>query len=76
MTIHKEKSKKMQQCIRTLLFHFYVKPLVFHTWKVVGRVVGGRSQAQCALPENVHQLHGQQPSMYEEPQAASAVLGS
>jgi len=24
------------------------QPLVFHTWKVVGRVVGGRYQAQCA----------------------------
>jgi len=23
------------------------QPLVFHTWKVVGRVVGGRCQAQC-----------------------------
>jgi len=24
------------------------QPLVFHTWKVDGRVVGGRCQAQCA----------------------------
>jgi len=24
------------------------QPLVFHTWRVVGRVVGGRCQAQCA----------------------------
>jgi len=23
------------------------QPLVFHTWKVIGRVVGGRCQAQC-----------------------------
>ena len=36
------------------------QPLVFHTWKVVGHVV----------------QHVQQPSMYEKPEAASAVLGS
>jgi hypothetical protein len=24
------------------------QPLVFHTWKIVGRVVSGRCQAQCA----------------------------
>jgi len=63
--IHKEKSNKMQQCIKILLFHTYMKlntfrvtpptirslklhwlPLVFHTWKVVGRVVSGLCQAQ------------------------------
>jgi len=49
------------------------QPLVFHMWKVVGRVVGGRCQA---LPYKVHQLHVQQPSTYEKPEAASAVLGS
>jgi hypothetical protein len=32
--------------IRSLKLHW--KPLVFHTWKVVGRVVGGRCQAHCA----------------------------
>jgi len=31
--------------IRSLKQHW--QPLVFHTWKVVGRVVGGRCQAQC-----------------------------
>ena len=67
-TIHKEKTIKMQQCIkifiilylyeaqhvsgetppiiRSLKLHW--QPLVFHTWKVFGRVVGGRCQAQCA----------------------------
>jgi len=44
-----------------------------HTWKVVGRVVGGRCQA---LPDSVHQLHVQQPSTYAKPEAASSVLGS
>jgi len=32
--------------IRILKLHWH--PLVFHTWKVVGRVVGGRCQVQCA----------------------------
>jgi hypothetical protein len=46
------------------------QPVVFHTWKVVGRC-----QAQY-VPDNVYQLHVQQPSTYEKPEAASAVLGS
>ena len=32
--------------IRSLKLHW--QPLVLHTWRVVGRVVGGRCQAQCA----------------------------
>jgi hypothetical protein len=32
--------------ISSLKLHW--QPLVFHTWKVVGRVVGGRCQARCA----------------------------
>jgi len=32
--------------IRSLKLHW--QPLVLYTWKVVGRVVGGRCQAQCA----------------------------
>jgi len=28
------------------------------------------------MPDNVHQLHVQQPSTYEKPEATSAVLGS
>jgi len=32
--------------IRSLKLHR--QPLVFHTWKVVGHVVGGRCQAHCA----------------------------
>ena len=28
------------------------------------------------VPDNVHQLHVQQPSTYEKPEAACAVLGS
>ena len=59
--------------IRRLKLHW--QPLVFHTWKVVGRVVGGHCQAHT-VPDNVHQLHVQQPSTYEKPEAANAVLGS
>jgi len=42
--------------IRSLKLHW--QPLVLHTWKVVGRVVGARCQAQY-VPDNVHQLHVQ-----------------
>jgi hypothetical protein len=54
--------------IRSLQLHW--QPLVFHTWKVVGRVVGGRCQAHT-VPDNV-----QQPSTYKKPEAVSAGLGS
>jgi hypothetical protein len=50
------------------------QPLVFHTWKV-----DGCCQAQAhtvPVPDNVHELHVHQPSTYENPEAASAVLGS
>ena len=60
--------------IRSLKLHW--QPLVFYTWKVVRRVVGGRCQAQYTVPDNVHQLHVQQTSMYKKPEAASAFLGS
>jgi hypothetical protein len=56
--------------IRSLKMHW--QPLVFHTWKVVGHVVRGRCQAHT-VPD-VHQLHVQQPSRYEKPEAASAVF--
>jgi len=59
--------------IRSLKLHW--QPLVFYTWKVVGRVVGGRFQAHT-VPDNVHRPHVQHPSTYEKPEAASAILGS
>jgi len=40
--------------IRSLKLHW--QPLVFHTWDVVGCLVGGHSQAQY-VPDNIHQLH-------------------
>jgi hypothetical protein len=49
--------------------------LVFHMSKVARRVVGGSCQAHT-VPDNFHQLHVQQPSTYETPEAAGVVLGS
>jgi hypothetical protein len=43
------------------------QPLVLRKWKVVGRVVAGRCQAE---PNNVQQLHVQQPSTYAKAEAA------
>jgi hypothetical protein len=61
--------------IRSLKLHW--QPLVLHTWKVVGRVVGRCCQARSVtVPDNVHQLHVRHPSTYEKPEAASAVLCS
>jgi hypothetical protein len=79
----------MQQCINILLFlvlneaqhvlgetppiirslKLHKQPLVLHTWKVVGRY------HVATLPDNVQQLHVQQPSTYAKPEAANAVLG-
>ena len=39
--------------IRSLKLHW--QPLGFHAWKVVGRVAGGRCQAQY-VPDNVYSL--------------------
>jgi len=59
-TLHKEKSNKIQQCIKIFIIPYlydaqhvsgdvppiirslkqHWQPLVFHTWKVVGRVAG------------------------------------
>jgi len=36
------------------ILKLYWQLLVFYTWKVVGRVAGGRCQA---VPDNVRQLH-------------------
>ena len=52
----------------------YCQPLVLHKQKVVRRVVGGL--VRHTVPDNVDQLRVQQPSTYEKPEAASAVLGS
>jgi hypothetical protein len=43
--------------IRSLKLH--LQPLVFRTWIVVGRVVGGRCQAQCATSNNLPRMKNQ-----------------
>jgi hypothetical protein len=65
-------SRDTPPIIRSLKLHW--QPLGFHAWKVE-RVAGGRCQAQY-VPDNVHKLHAQQPSTHDNPEAASAVLGS
>jgi len=57
--------------IKSPKLHWQV--LLFYTWKVVGRVVGGRCQAE---PDKVHQLHVQQLSTYKKAETPSAVLNS
>jgi len=58
--------------IKSLKLH--QQSLVFRTWKVVGRVVVWRCQALC--PTMSTNYTSKQPSTYEKPEAASAVLGS
>jgi hypothetical protein len=75
----------MQQCINILLFHIYMKLKMFRAThhpssgaKTTLTTSGFSYVEGCwhTVPENIHQLHVQQPSTYEKPEAASAVLGS
>ena len=59
--------------------------LCFYRWRVVVAVllvvVGPAGVYRVdfvrhTVPDNVHQIHVKQPSTYEKPEAASAVLGS
>jgi len=59
--------------IRSLKLHW--QHVVLHMWKVVGHLVGGLCQAHT-VHDSIHQLQVHQPSTYEKPEAASAVLGS
>jgi len=49
-------SGDMPPIIRSLKLHW--QPLVFHTWEVVGYVVGGRCWAQYCAQGRVHLLGG------------------
>jgi len=53
----------------SLLFFMRGRLLDCSWWTLLGTV-------PRHLPNNVHQLHVQQPSTYAKPEAASAVLGS
>ena len=59
--------------IRSLQLHW--QPLVFHTWKVVGRVVWWTLSGTLCMTTST-KIHVQQLSTYEKPEDASAVLGS
>ena len=61
-SIHKEKSNKMQQCIK-----IFIIPYLYEAQ----HVSGDTPPIRHSVPDNI-----QQPSMYEKPEAASAVLGS
>jgi len=77
----------MQQCIR-ILFHIYMK---LNMCRAIHRPSSGAQNCTSSLwfcihgvlldvllldAVSVQQLHGQQPSTYAKPEAASAVLGS
>jgi hypothetical protein len=55
------------------------QPLLFHTWKVVGRVQAEYEKVPLTpshtVPDKVQQLHVQQPSTYKKPEVANAILG-
>jgi hypothetical protein len=82
--IHKEKSDKMQQCIKIVLFHTYMKLNMFRVTtayyqepKTTLATYGFSYVKGCwTLSGKVQQLHVQQPSTYEKPESVSAVLGS
>jgi hypothetical protein len=59
--------------IRTLKLHWH--PLVFHTWKVVCTCRWWTLLGTLCLTTSTIYTY-KQPSMYEKPEAASAVLGS
>jgi hypothetical protein len=50
-----------------------LQPLVFHTLRVVGRLVAGHCQVDYSLPDSVR---FQQPHTYQNQRIASAILGS
>ena len=60
--------------IRSLKLHW--QPLVFHNIVEGCLYVYLVDVARHGVPGNVHQLHIQQLSTYDKPEAASAVLGS
>jgi len=59
--------------IRSLKLHW--QPLVFHMWKVVWTCSWWTLSGKVCLTTFTNDM-SKQPSMYEKPEAASAVLGS
>jgi len=60
--------------IRSLKLHW--QPLVFPNSVEGCWTYSACGCCQAHVPDNIHQLHAQQPSKYEKPEAGSAVLGS
>jgi hypothetical protein len=82
-TVHKEKSNKMQQCIKMLLFHIFIKLNVFratHRPSLGARTVlaaSGFSYVEGGWTCSWWTLSGTLClTTYKKPEAASAVLGS
>jgi hypothetical protein len=50
------------------MYQNFIIPYLYETQHILGDTQ--------ALPDNVHQLHIQEPPTYEKSEAASAVLGS
>jgi hypothetical protein len=75
-TIHKEKSNKMQQCIKILLFHIYMKLNMFRaTHRPSSGALNCTGSLSLCLTTSTNYT-SKQSSTYEKPEVASAVLGS
>jgi len=61
--IPKENPTRCNNVSKFLFFHIYMDVQLVDV-------------VRHSVPDNVHQLHIQQPLMYEKPEVASAVLGS
>jgi hypothetical protein len=83
-----KKSNKMQQCVKFLLVHIYIK---FNMFRATQRPSSGALNCTNSLwfcirgmlldvwlldAVSVQQPHVQQPSTYAKPEAVSSVLGS
>ena len=73
----------MQQCIKILLFHIYMKLNMFqathtahHQEPKTALAASGFSYVEGTVCLTSTNYTPKQPSMYEKPEAASAVLGS
>jgi hypothetical protein len=58
------------------MYQDFIIPYLCEAQHVLGRHTAHHQEPKTALVDVVHQLHVQQPSTYEKPEAASAVLGS
>jgi hypothetical protein len=74
----KNSQRKIQQDAK-MYQNFFIIPYLYEAQHVSGDtppIIRSLKLHWHTLPDNVHQLHVHQPSTYEKPEAASAVLGS